>query len=92
MRKKLIKVTGSLFGYGMAILIVVCFLVALAYVVAFLVGMPVSGLITDVCTKNILPVVYKSGILLCLIGLINMYLRGVLLFRLEVKCKNKNDV
>lgn len=88
MKDKLIKITKAVFGYGMAALIIVCLFVAIAYIIAFIVGMPVADTINTVCTKNILPIVYKGGITLCIIGIINMYLRGELLFRLEVN-KNK---
>lgn len=89
MKDKLIKITGMIFGYGMAILITVCLLVAVAYILAFIIGMPVSDTINTVCTQHILPIVYKGGITLCIIGIINMYLRGELLFRLETASKDK---
>lgn len=89
MKNKFINITGAIFGYGMASLIIVCLLVAIAYILAFFIGMPVADTINTVCTANILPVVYKAGIMLCIIGLINMYIRGELLFRLDVKHKQK---
>lgn len=88
MKDKLIKITKAVFGYGMTILVIVCLIVAIAYVLAFIIGMPAADTINTICTKSVLPVVYKGGITLCIIGIINMYLRGELLFRLEVN-KNK---
>lgn len=90
MKEKLIKITQDVFGYGMSIFLVVCFGVALAYVVAFIIGRPASDAINSFCTGMLLPVVYKGGIILCILGLVNMYLNGQLIFRLEAR-KDKKE-
>jgi hypothetical protein len=91
MKEKLTKMTQEVFGYGISILVVLCMFVALAYVVAFIIGAPGSVAINAFCTGKLLPVVYKAGIILCIIGIINMYLNGVLIFRLETNQDKKED-
>ena len=84
MKQKCIKGTQMMFAYGMSILLVVCFITALAYLVALIVGQPVSVAIHEVLSGTILPVVYYSGISLSMVGILNLYLKGDLLFRLDI--------
>ena len=48
MKQKLIQVTRTIFAYGMAVLMVVTFLVALCYLSAFIVGLPMSEMICGI--------------------------------------------
>lgn len=89
MKGKLICVTRLIFGYGLSLLLLICFFVAIAYIVAFFMGLPTADAINSFCSIILLPVVYKAAILLCLIGLFNMYLRGQLIFRLELPKKQE---
>ena len=84
MKEKWIKGTQMLFAYGMSILLVVCFITALAYLAALILGQPVSVSIHAVLSGTVLPVVYYSGISLPIVGILNLYLKGELLFRLDI--------
>ena len=74
MKQKLIQVTRTIFAYGMAVLMVVTFLVALCYLSAFIVGLPMSEMICGFLNTYILPYVYIAGIAFCILGVFNMYL------------------
>jgi len=84
MKEKWIKATQMMFAYGMSILLIVCFVTALVYMFALIVGQPVSVMIHEVMSANVLPLVYYSGILLSVVGMLNLYLKGELLFRLDI--------
>ena len=93
MREKWLKGTQLVFGYGMSVLLVVCLVVALAYIIALIVGQPVSVTIHEVMMSKVLPPVYYAGILLSFDGLLHLYLKGELLFRLDIpkKSERKQD-
>ncbi len=84
MKKKWINATQMIFAYGMGILLIVCFITALIYVAAMVVGQPASVAIHAVMSTKVLPLVYDSGILLSFDGLLNLYLKGELLFRMDI--------
>lgn len=89
MKEKLIKATESIFAYGMTILMTVTFLAGVAYFVALIAGQPLSMSIHAVVSQYIFLPVYVTGILLAFDGILNLYLRGELLFRLELGDKHK---
>lgn len=84
MKKKLIKITGSVFAYGMGILMLATLFVAVCYLAAFIVGPPVSEAICSFLDAHILHYVYVSGIILCALGVLNMYLTKTYVFMLDV--------
>ncbi len=84
MKEKWIKGTQMIFAYGMSILLVVCFITALAYLAALIVGQPVSIAIHEVLSGTVLPAIYYSGILLSIVGILNLYLKGEMLFCLDI--------
>jgi len=84
MKKKWINATQMIFAYGMGILLIVCFITALIYIAALVVGQPTSAAIHAVMSTKVLPLVYYSGILLSFDGLLNLYLKGELLFRMDI--------
>ncbi len=84
MKKKWINATQMIFAYGMSILLIVCFITALIYVAAMVAGQPASVAIHAVMSTKVLPLVYYSGILLSFDGLLNLYLKGELLFRIDI--------
>ncbi len=84
MRKTCIKATQMIFAYGMSVLLVVCFLAALAYVTALIIGQPGSVAIHQVVSGRVFPLVYYGGILLSFDGMLHLYLKGELLFRLDL--------
>ena len=90
MKEKFIKATQLIFAYGMSILLIVCFLAALVYIAALVIGQPTSVMIHEVMSGKVLPLVYYLGILLSFDGLLNLCLRGELLFRLDIP-RNSNQ-
>ena len=84
MREKCIKATQMIFAYGMSVLLVVCFIAALAYIVALVIGQPGSVVIHEVVSSRVFPLVYYGGILLSFDGMLHLYLKGELLFRLDL--------
>lgn len=84
MKKKLIRITQLIFAYGMGVLMTAAFIVAICYVVAFIVGLPASEAICGFLDTYVLPCVYVSGIGLCALGVLNMYLRGEHVFLLNI--------
>lgn len=91
MKEKLIKLTQNVFAYGMSILLVACLLVACVYIFAIIVGQPMSVSIHEVMSTKALPIVYYSGITLSFIGIVNLYLNGKLLFRLDIPKRDKRN-
>ena len=89
MKKMWLKATQMIFAYGMSILLVVCFLAALFYIAAIVIGQPVSVRIHEIINGYVFPPVYYAGILLSFDGLIHLYLKGDLLFRLDLPKKPK---
>lgn len=91
MKEKLVKWTQAVFAYGMSILLVVAFVVAVAYVIALLFGGRIAIEINAFLTTYLLPVVYVSAIILAFVGLGNMYLRGEETFKLEIGVPKDNQ-
>lgn len=87
MKETLIKLTRTVFSYGMAILMIVALLVAVCYLAAFIVGCPASEAICGFLNTYILPCVYVSGIVLCGLGVLNMYLSKTHVFMLDISSK-----
>lgn len=84
MKKNLIKITGSVFAYGMGILMLATFFVAICYLAAFIVGPPISEAICSFLDAYVLRYVYISGIILCALGVLNMYLTKTYVFMLDI--------
>ena len=84
MKEKWIKATQMIFAYGMSVLLVMCLITALIYIAALIIGQPASAAIHEVMSGKVLPWVYYAGILLSFDGLLNLYLKGELLFRLDI--------
>ena len=87
MKEKIAKILGEIFAYGLGILMAVVLLVAAGYVIAFIAGLPCSEAICAFIGKFILPYVYIGCIVVCILGVINMCLRGVFVFMLDFKHK-----
>lgn len=91
MKKKIEKALQSVFAYGMGIMMIVVLFVAIGYIIAFIVGCPNSETICGFMGKYILPVVYVTTIVLCIVGVIDMYLRGEHVFLLgTLPTRDKN--
>lgn len=89
MKEKMIKLTETIFAYGMLILLVITAISAAAYIIALIAGQPLSVAIHAFFSEYVFPPVYVSGILLSIIGMLNLYLKGVLLFRFDVSSSKK---
>ena len=89
MKKIWIKATQAVFAYGMSILLIVCFLSAFFYAVAIVIGQPMSVQIHGFISVYVFPPVYYAGILLSFDGLIHLYLKGELLYRLDLPRESK---
>lgn len=87
MREKLIKYTGIIFGYGMAVLVTLALLTGIVYVVLFCVGGDFAAGVNMLMTGKLLPVVYVTAIVLSFLGIINMYLKGEHVYVLDLKKK-----
>lgn len=75
MKEKLIKIFRSLFGYGIGVLMIAAFLVALVYLAAFIIGRPHSEIICGFLDVYILPSLHIAVVAICILGVITMYLR-----------------
>ena len=87
MKKTLIKLTRAAFAYGIGILMLLALVIAVCYAAALIVGMPTSESIHAFLSAYVLPYMYIANIVVCLLGLVNMYLRGEHVFLMEVKKK-----
>lgn len=84
MKERLTKILQMIFAYSMGILMIVAFLIAVCYIVAFIIGRPGSEAICSFLDTYILSYVYIMAIATCIIGVINMYLRGSHVFILDL--------
>lgn len=89
MKQKLIQLTRTVFACGMAVLMLVTLLVAVCYLAAFIVGLPLSEAICGFLNAYILPYIYIAGIALCVLGVLNMYLCKTHVFLLDISSKKK---
>ncbi len=89
MREKLIKFTGAVFGWGMAVLVTFALLTGAVYVVLFFLGTGAAQAVNAVMTGSILPVVYVSAIVLSFLGIINMYLKRQYVYVLDLPKRKK---
>lgn len=84
MKEKLIKISGKIFALGMGILMIVSLIVALLYILAFFVGVTAAEALCAFLVNHILPAVYIVAMALCVLGVINMYLRKEHVFLLDL--------
>lgn len=89
MKEKITRACQNVFAYVMGMLMIVALAVALAYIAAFIIGVPYSEEICSFVGKCILPVVYITGIAVCLIGIVSMYLKKEHVFMLTLPEKKE---
>lgn len=89
MREKLIKFTGAVFGWGMAVLVTFALLTGAVYVALFFIGGDTAQAVNAAMTGSILPVVYVAAIVLSFLGIINMYLKRQYVYVLDLPKRKK---
>lgn len=89
MRKKIARLLKGAFSGIIGVLMFAVLLVAVGYVAAFIVGLPASEKICAFLDEHILPCVYVSGILTCVVGVVAMYLDGQMVFVLKLGGKSQ---
>lgn len=83
MKEKLNKILQLLFGYGLGILMIAAFVVAIAYLIAFIIGRPNSEIICVFLDTYILTYMYSAVVGICILGVVSMYLQGEYSFMLD---------
>jgi len=91
MKEKLIKISGKIFALGMGILMIVALVVALLYILAFFIGVSAAEALCAFLGSHILPVVYIAAMALCVLGVLNMYLRKEHVFLLDLSSGKPKD-
>lgn len=91
MKEKLSKTVQLLFAYGIGILMIAAILVAVAYLIAFIVGCPHSEMICGFLDTYILPCMYIAVVGICILGVINMYLCKEHTFVFDHSIRKKKD-
>ena len=76
MKEKLAKICEQIFSIGMLLALLVAFVLFLGFIVSFFTGHDAAAAITTFLYKTLLPNTYIFAVIVCLIGLIGMYLRG----------------
>ena len=89
MKEKITRACQNIFAYVMGALMIVALAVAVAYIAAFIAGVPYSEAICSFIGIYILPAVYIIGIAVCVIGIISMYLKNEHVFMLTLPEKKK---
>ncbi len=91
MKDKLIKLTGKIFSYAMAVLMLLFVFILITYMVMLLIGGNVAIAMNDFISVHILPKMYIASVISSFIGLLNMYLRGEKAFTLDSGMKNRDE-
>ena len=89
MKEKLIRITETVFAYGMLVLMLAALVVGIGYVVAFFIGPVAAEALTGFFAKWLLHPTYIIAMGLCVIGVINMYLRKEHVFLLDLPKKER---
>ncbi len=76
MKEKISKVCDQIFSIGMLLSLMVAFILFLGFIVSLFIGHDAAGTLTTFLYKTLLPKTYVFAVIVCLIGLIGMYLRG----------------
>lgn len=83
MKEKLIKITGKIFSYVMAVLMLLFIFILAVYVVLLPIGQEIAAPVNSFISAHILPKMYIMSVVSSFVGLINMYLRGKKAFTLD---------
>ena len=89
MTDKIIRILANLFAWGMAVLMLVAFVVAVGYIIAFFIGASAAEVLCGFFGTYLLHPLYIIAMALCVIGVVNMYLRHEHVFLLDLPMKGK---
>ena len=89
MKEKIAKVCETIFAIGMLLALFVAFLLFVGFIVSCFVSHDTATVITTFLYKTLLPQTYIMAVIVCLIGLIGMYLRGQKAMMMSTKPKTK---
>lgn len=88
MKEKLTKLSLKIFTVGSTLMLICGAIIAIAYVVAFVLGPPFSMVIVAAVTNGIFPVLFVLNITFCVSGLFHVYFIKDRGFRFDI---GKND-
>lgn len=74
--KKIAKVTGMIYGYGIMLALLIGGLSFFGYVAALIIGGETASAICDFIYKDLYPVLVYGSSVIVLLGLVTMYLKG----------------
>lgn len=89
MNKKIIKNLTAVFSVTIFIVMLFALLVAVIYIVAFVLGTPYSETLCEFSAAYIQPAIYIATIVDCLLGVVIMYLKKQYVFVLDMGAKSK---
>ncbi len=90
MKEKTAKVCETIFSIGMLLALLVAFLLFVSFVVSLFIGHDAAATLTTFMWKTVIPKTYVAAVIICLIGLVGMYLRGQKAMVMSTKPKAKN--
>ena len=89
MKEKIIRALTAIFSVTIFIVMLFALLVAVIYIVAFVLGTPYSETLCEFSAAYIQPVIYIATIIDCLPGVVIMYLKKQYVFVLDMGAKSK---
>ncbi|GEM_PF-840249 len=89
MKEKIIRALTAVFSVTIFIVMLFALLVAVIYIVAFVLGTPYSETLCEFSAAYIQPVIYIATIIDCLPGVVIMYLKKQYVFVLDMGAKSK---
>lgn len=90
MKERFNKISGNIFDIGIFILLCGGAIAFLVYIFAFFLGRENASALTEWVMNDYFPILFAGNIILCVIGLVNVYINGAKTFRFEVKKKKDN--
>lgn len=76
MCKKIAKVTGMIYGYGVMLALVIGGLSFFGYIAALIIGGQTAAAICDFIYNDLYPVLVYGSSVIVILGLVTMYLKG----------------
>ncbi len=89
MKEKIIRALTAIFSVTIFVVMLLALLVAVIYIVAFVLGTPYSETLCEFSAAYIQPVIYIATIIDCLPGVVIMYLKKQYVFVLDMGAKSK---
>lgn len=89
MKEKIIKTLTEVFSVTIFIVMLLALLIAVIYIIAFILGEPYSEALCGFSAAYIQPAIYIATIIDCLLGVVIMYLKKQYVFVLDMGAKSK---